>query len=162
MRNFLGAVHIKKIFMKRKIKLLTIFIPLFCATLFSTTSCCRILSVRTSYFTEENLASYYVGTPDPDLRKPMIGQRLILTWSLPKKFRLCETYLNIRVRYKNHVEESTRIQINQKKGYYIFCISDEKYKESGGLQTYQATIEADGTIIDSWIHPLWIDLITFK
>jgi len=121
----------------------------------------HILSVRTSYFTEEDLASYYIGTPDPRLQQPLIGQRLILSWTLPKTTRFKNTYLHLKVRLKNHQEENVRVTVNHKHGFYIYSLSDKKFQESGGILTYKVEIRTDDHILESWYHPLWVELISF-
>jgi hypothetical protein len=121
------------------------------------------LSVRTAYCGEEQLAAYYVGTPDPNLSKPLIGQRLILTWSLPKRdYKHKTTFLDLKVRFKDKTEEHVHFPIVHRDSYYIFHVSDKKFIESGGILTYKAEMQRDGTLIKSWYHPLWAELITFE
>ena len=138
----------------------TCLLLLFC-TFLSVSCSSRMLSVRTTYFTEENLASYRVQTPDPDLYKPMIEQRLIFTWSLPKKTCLQDTHLNIKIRFKNYKEENLRIKVHDKNGYYIYKVNEEKLRDSGGILTYKGEILIGEKLLETWYHPLWVELITF-
>jgi hypothetical protein len=127
------------------------------------TSCVRPISVQTQYLGRENLASFHITTPDPNLEKPDIGQRLVIEWSLPS---YCMTYsdliMEIRVRLKNREEQKIELTLNKPSGIYLYSIVNEAYKESGGIVTYKVDILGDGQVIESWKHPLWVELILFK
>jgi hypothetical protein len=131
--------------------------------LFLTTSChVHRLSVQSQYFTQENLASYHVGTPDPQLNHPSIGQRLLIQWSLSSEEMLNEELiLYLKVRFRNHGEEEIQIPLTMKWGTYLYLIKDQKFLEVGGILTYLAEIRSDSCIIASWKHPLWTNLIIF-
>ena len=45
------------------------------------------LSVYTDYVGLDSLASYHIGTPDPELANPHLGQRLLISWRLSREYR---------------------------------------------------------------------------
>lgn len=123
----------------------------------------HLLNVQTQYLTRENLASFYVGTPDANQHCPAIGQRLLIDWVLPKDF-LCypELSLSIKVRYKNHKEEEVSVPIKDKKGTCLYNVFNDKFCETGGVVTYKIDLKTEQTVLESWVHPLWRELITFE
>jgi hypothetical protein len=121
------------------------------------------LSVYIDYLSHENLASYHVNTPDPVLNDPPIGQRLIISWTVPKKYL---NYQDLQVQYKirlrNGEEVSDSIFIKKPSGDYIFSIINNEYFRTGGIQTYKVQIVADREVLDEWLHQLWTELIIFE
>jgi hypothetical protein len=131
--------------------------------LLSASSCSlHRLDVQTQYLSHENLASYYIGTPDPHLDNPTIGQRLLIQWWLSSRdIENQPLFLHLIVRFRNHQEKEIKIPIETKRGFYIYDLNDQNYCESGGILTYFAEIRNESCIITSWKHPLWANLITF-
>ena len=75
------------------------------------------LSVQTQYLSHESLASYHVGTPDPRLYDPVIGQRLLIQWSLcAQEIENQELSLYLKVRFRNR---------QSKKSIYLLFQSEE-------------------------------------
>jgi hypothetical protein len=120
------------------------------------------LSVQTQYIGHENLASFHVGTPDPRLYAPMVGQRLLIQWSLcAEEVEGQEVFLNLKVRFRNHEEHEVKVPITSKRGTYLYEIANEAYDQSKGILTYYAEIRNASCVLASWRHPLWTPLITF-
>lgn len=120
------------------------------------------LEVQTQYLSHENLASYHIGTPDPHLDQPIIGQRLLVQWSLcSSDVEGHALFLHLKVRFRNHQEQDIKIPINKKRGFYVYDLTNQNYCESGGILTYLAEIYNESCVLESWKHPLWADLITF-
>lgn len=119
----------------------------------------RILTVQTEYLSHENLASFHVGTPDPRLANPPLGQKLIVSWSIP---HYCgeETYdLFVKIRFKDGtLVEETRA-IYKPTGTFVYPLLNEEYFARGGFKTYVAGIGRDGEIIEEWRHQLWANVI---
>lgn len=136
---------------------------LFLAIGFLTSCQVHHLNVQTQYITQENLASYYVGTPDPEKNCPTIGQRLLIEWSLPKD-DLCgrDLKLNLKIRFRDKTEDEMRLPIQEKSGTYLYYVINKKYCQTGGIATYKADLIADDCILETWQHPLWSELITFQ
>lgn len=121
------------------------------------------LTVQTQYLTHESLASFHVGTPDPSLHSPFIGQRLLVQWSLPaSQLEGCQAFLFLKVRFRNHKEDEVKIPLHTKRGTYIYLHSNDDYCTSGGILTYQALIRNQNCILASWKHPLWTELIRLQ
>lgn len=132
------------------------------ALLCFSTACQQRLSVQTQYFTYEDLASFYVHTPDPQVNNPPAEQRLVITWDLPSCYRESEKTLNIHVRLKNREKIEESIPLNSPKGTYIFTICKDRFFETGGYLTYKIEVLADGKIVEEFQHQLWTELIEFE
>lgn len=130
----------------------------------SLTSCAfSRLDIQTQYLGEQNLASYHVGTPDPQLAHPPTGQRLMVQWSLSsKELENDNTELYLKIRFRNRKEHEIHYPIHQKQGTYCYDLVGQDYLDSGGVLTYKGEIWANGSLLISWKHPLWIELITFE
>ena len=121
------------------------------------------LDVQTQYLTPEYLASYHIGTPDPRLHVPLIGQRLLIQWSLSKhEVQDQEIMLYLKVRFRNRQEQEVKFPISSTRGTYLYQVNSELYCQTGGILTYFAEIQTLSGILATWKHPLWVDLIQFK
>lgn len=126
------------------------------------TACCpnQQLTVFTSYVTHENRASYFVGTPDPCLTSPPLGQRLYVSWRLQNqnidRFPL---ELKLYLRLRNLQQRIETIQINSPTGGYVYQLLCQDYFDSGGILAYKLELYADDQIIDQLRHLMWVDLI---
>lgn len=118
------------------------------------------LSVHTDYISVEDLASYQVGTPDPLLNNPPVGQRLIVSWMLPSSYLKSEDLrleMTIRLRDREQIEKT--VTISRCMGSYVYSLLNADYFNTGGIITYKVLLIGDGQILDEWIHPLWVELI---
>ena len=138
-----------------------IFVNLFVA-LILLCSCNRPqLIVQTDYITHKDLASFYVGTPDPRLNMPMIGQRLIISWMLPREYLSYENlYLEITIRFRNREEIIEIFDITRAKGTYVFSLLNQDYIDKRGILTYKINLIGGGYVLKEWKHLIWSDLIT--
>jgi len=129
-----------------------------------TTSCqSHYLNVQTHYLSHQDLASFRVNTPDPAKETPIIGQRLMISWSLPKKyFNYQNLMLRVKVRFKDYQEDEVFISIYKKSGTYFYDLAQDEYLNRRGISTYKVELVDNNTIIYSWQHPLWMNLITFE
>jgi len=123
---------------------------------------CQGISVQTQYFTHANLASTYVKTPDPRQSEEYIGQQLVISYALPKTY-LCYTdlSLHVKVRFKNGEEEERIIPIYKSCGYYTYRLVNQEYLSKGDIITCYVEIIGDGSVLETWKHPLWVELIKF-
>lgn len=128
------------------------------------TSCkTHYLNVQTQYLSRENLASFHINSPDPCLEKPIIGQRLLIEWALPKNFcHYPNINMKLKVRFRNHKEEEISIPIQKRWGNYLYCVLEDQYFKTQGIVTYKVDLFTDNCLISSWKHPLWSELITFE
>jgi hypothetical protein len=126
--------------------------------------CCQNhLSVQTQYVTHEMLASYHVGTPDPNLACPTIGQRLLVNWRIPDEWiQHDDTHLEIFLRYRNRQEGRMSYPLRECRGLYIVNVLNEEYCKTQGILSYKIDLIVDGEIVEEWRHQLWAELIHFK
>lgn len=127
-------------------------------------SCCKkYLSVQTDYLTYKDLASYYVDTPDPRRYCPASGQRLIVSWGVPKEYLCYENLrLEITIRFRNREEVIETFQISKTRGTYVFTLLNDDYFSKRGILTYKIDLVGDGEILEEWRHKIWVDLIQLK
>ncbi len=120
------------------------------------------LSLQTSYLNRSQLASFHVGTPDPALQQPLLGERLLVQWALPCTMR---TYVDLQIilsiRFKNGSEIKKEIVIDKLDGWYEYFLLGQEAVDTGGIVTYKADLLGDGELLDTWIHQLWVEKITF-
>lgn len=134
---------------------------LLCLLLLTLTACRNgMLSVHTDYLSVEHLASWHVNTPDPLLNRPPFGQRLFVSWAIPRKYTDCpDLHLLITIRYKNREEQVKRVPLRENSGTYRYCLLEEEYCATGGFLTYKVQLIAGGCVLEEWRHQLWAELI---
>lgn len=121
-------------------------------------SCAREeLSVFTEYVSIESLPSYQVGTPDPHLYCPDIGERLHIRWSVPKSchFKTLDLHLSILFGNKEKVDEW--FSLKTPTGIYVYPLLNATYWQKEGIFTYRVELYADGFLIKEWRHQLWAE-----
>ena len=134
-------------------------LALFCLGILIT-SCTNGLKVQTNYLSRKNLASYHVNTPDPDLNKPLVGQRILVQWRLPYWIENCDNpHILLRLRFGNKTDGERIIPIKSSIGHYVFTLLDEEYWANDGIESYQAILYANGDILEKCTHRLWVELI---
>lgn len=131
-----------------------VFLFLFC-------SCGKYyLSVKRESVDQSNLASTFVGSPDPRQKNPPRGQELIMEWRLSRDFAEEGMTLVLDVLYKNYAQESFSYPISRRRGVITYSLLGDEYKEKEGLLTYKAEIrDKEGTVLHEWKQQLWTELI---
>lgn len=123
----------------------------------------NMLSINTDYVTVEDLASFYVNTPDPLLNRPPFGQRLTVSWSIPKRcFQFSDTHLILTVRFRNREQVTKKVSLRKPSGSYILCLSRNQYCEKRGILTYKVQLVNGDCILEERKHQLWAELIIFE
>lgn len=137
-----------------------LFYALLCVASFS--GCNREhLSVQTQYLNRDNLASSRVRTPDPMLYAPLVGQRLIISWALPKSyFDQNPIYLKVTIHFGNHTSMIETVPICQFRGTYVYQIMNEEFLEKEEIVTFKIDVVKDGIVLEEWRHQLWAELIS--
>lgn len=136
--------------------------PLILACFLLTGCSCQHLTVQSQYYSHEDLASFYVRTPDPQLNNPPVGQKLIISWRMFKEFKSYQhVSLQFIVRLRNREEIVKTICLNRSRGSYVYSIINDDFFSTGGILTYKVQLVGDGLILDEWRHQLWNELITF-
>ena len=118
------------------------------------------LLVRSSYYSQRNLASTVVDTPDPRKDTPYFGQRISMQWHIPASIynqNPCE--LHIVYRLYNGEEKTKTFPLEQSLGEYILVIDGDDYVKKGGLLSYLVTILQDNKIIAESHHKFWVNKI---
>lgn len=136
-------------------------IPLYIFLAMTLASCsASYLTVQTDYLSHKNLASYYVGTPDPRQNYPTIGERLIIYWSVPKEL-LCydDLHLEVTIRFRNREEVVEVFNIHKTRGTYIFALLNDDYLYHRGILTYKIDLVGGGYVFEEWRHQIWANLI---
>ncbi len=119
------------------------------------------LTVYSDYLSLQNLASYYVHTPDPCLSNPPIGQRLLVFWSFSSSYMRCDDlHLLITIRFRNREQIEKKVCLTRSYGSYIYQLLNEDFFEKGGFLTYKVDLVENDTVIEEWRHQLWTELIT--
>ena len=129
------------------------------------TSCTpRTLDIQTRQVDHERLASFQVGTPDPKLNTPLLGEELLIQWFLCKR-DVCTPpvpTLHLTVRLRNHEEEHLCVPLTKRRGTFVYQLLNERFAETKGVQTYDATIQKGDTLLAEWKHPLWAEWISLS
>ena len=127
------------------------------------TACYRpTLNLQTDYISKHQLASFIVNTPDPSLFDPPIGQRLILTCSIPKKLYTPQgLWIYLKIRFRNFEQIEKKIKVCSPSGTYIYSILNQEFLDKKGILTFQAQLFYHDQILEEWKHQLWTELITF-
>jgi hypothetical protein len=122
------------------------------------TGCSRErLTVYTDTVTYQKLASYLVGTPDPELYCPQIGQRLIISWQVPP----CSIpSLFIRVRFRDLTQREIKADFDKRRGIYAVEHVDEEYEKHGAILAYSVELRDGDQLLEKVDHQLWTELIT--
>lgn len=143
-------------------KVITFFLAL-SSLIFLSGCTSQHLSVRTEYLGCENLASHHINTPDPSLDCPPNGQRLIISWFIPKSYQTyTDLHLHLTVRFKNREQDERTIVMNSRWGFYLYDLINERYCQTGGIATYKVEMIGDGVLLEKWEHPLWVELINLN
>jgi hypothetical protein len=122
-----------------------------------------MLTVHSDYLTRESLASYYVDTPDPLLNCPPFGQRLIISWSVPKQLlKEQDPHLLLTLRMKNREQIQKRIPLKRASGTSLYRVLNEEYCRTGGFLTYKIQVFAGGCVHEEWRHQLWAEWIQIE
>lgn len=120
------------------------------------------LTIYTDYLSHKNLASYRVGTPDPLQVNPPIGQRLIISWSLPDSlFSQGNIRLEAKIRFRNREQVVETLEICKQAGTYSYNLINEDFFEKGGILTYKVDLLSNDDVLEEWRHQLWTELIFF-
>ena len=104
----------------------------------------------------KSLASFHVGTPDPRLFCPPVGQRLFATWIIPRSefYGNSIYHLKLTIRFANRQETVQWVKLDKHWGTYTYCLIDEPYYACGGMQTYKVELFKDDQLLECWKHQL--------
>lgn len=119
------------------------------------------LSAFSEYVNREDLASYIIGTPDPSLNYPDVGQRLYISWNLPNEYSDSELLIELTMRFKDRTEIVLPIKLCRISGTYVYELLNDEYFSRKGFLTYKIELFADGLRIENKCHQMWVESINF-
>lgn len=117
------------------------------------------LTVFTEYLSIETLPSFIVGTPDPRLYNPDVGEKLHIKWYIPPQEYSCDLKLELSLHFGNRTEEKVSVDLFTQSGIYIYPLINDAYWEKEGIFSYQVELFSAGTLIDCWKHLLYTERI---
>lgn len=115
------------------------------------------LTVFTEYVSIESLPSYRIGTPDPHLYCPDIGEKLHIQWSTPKSCHYKTLDLHLSILFGNKEKADEWFSLEKPTGIYVYPLLNKAYWEKGGIFTFRVELYADGLLIKQWRHQLWAE-----
>lgn len=117
------------------------------------------LTVFTEYLSIETLPSYVIGTPDPRLYNPDVGEKLHINWHIPSQECSRDLRLSLSLHFGNRTEEKLWVDLSAPSGIYIYTLINEAYWEKEGIFTYKVELYSGDTLIDTWQHLLYTERI---
>lgn len=121
------------------------------------------LEVASQYWSRRDLASTVINTPDPEKNSQLFGQRLNISWYVPKKnFQSGSADLFLRVKLKNNEEINQTIPLKSSSGTYQFPIYGDDFTKKGGLLSYSVELRSGGKTLKTENHKLWVEPISFS
>jgi hypothetical protein len=118
------------------------------------------LHVQIENISTDFLASTHVGTPDHRQKNPPFGQRIILSWDFPRIVYKKDLKVVLTARFWNNTQEIREHRLTARKGRKIFFFSNKERSKQNKILTYRIQIIAkDGTIIETWKHQFWTEVI---
>lgn len=122
----------------------------------------NILRVQSDYISVENLASFHIGTPDPRMINPSVGQRLSLSWYFPQSYYYShEIKIRLKLHFGNHTLDELWISPEKAYGIYVLNLINQDFFEKKGILTYKAEVFSNDVVVEEWVHQLWVELISF-
>ncbi len=112
---------------------------------------------------KKDLASVFVGSPDPRKKAADKGEKLLVEWNLPAKETKKPLTLKLDVLYGNYTSDIKEYPIDYKRGHILFKLLNEEYKEKKGMIAYRAEIlTSKKKVLQKWQHVLFVDLIPLE
>ncbi len=124
---------------------------------------CQGISVQTQYYSHADLASTFIKTPDPRQTEDFIGQRLVISYSFPKSYLdFQDLTLHLKVRFKNGQEDEHFKLLRETSGDYIYKLENQEFLSKGDIITCLVEVTGNGEVLETWKHPLWVELIKIE
>lgn len=117
------------------------------------------LSVTNRMLTVERYASYHVGTPDPALDEPLLGQELRIHWKKDELQNYRTIEIKLSVRYGDLTDEEFFYPITANHRLIVLQLLGEQYCLKKGILSYKVEVFGDGQLLDQVHHQLWADVI---
>lgn len=122
----------------------------------------RHLSLLSEAVTKETFASTHVNTPDTNQLINPQGQRITVSWKLPKKYLDQPLHGVLSVQFKIPKAIKIPFEIERSKGSFVYQLLGDEYFEKEGILSYKAQIFSNNVEIDSFTHKMWVELVSFE
>lgn len=121
------------------------------------------LSILSEVVNQKILASVHVNSPDDHMHalNPH-GQRLYVSWRLPKKYLTSELKGILKVQFKVPEQVEIPFEIKKSSGTFIYQIINDDYFQKEGILSYKVELFSNGQEIDYFEHKMWAELISFN
>lgn len=121
------------------------------------------LTVKREYVDRDQLASTYVGSPDPRQQNPPRGQELTMEWRLPVEAMEEPLTLVLSVLYRDYTQGTFCYPVDRRRGTVTYSLLGDEYTKTGGFLTYKAEIMTPNQwVVKQWKQVLWTELITLE
>lgn len=117
------------------------------------------ISVFNETIDQDRLASVHVNAPDPLHEVNAHGQKLHVSWKIPKIYEGAKLNGVLKIRFNTPQQITIPFEINSLKGSMTYELLNEEYFSKQGIGAYQIQIFSDGVQIDTYQHSMWADLI---
>lgn len=117
------------------------------------------LTLYTQYIDRRELASYHVGTPDPKLDCPDIGQRLVVKWNVPLDSKIEECRIEMKALLGNRQTKSWSFGLSCRNGYRLIELLNEEYCQTQGFVAFKAELWEGLLLRAVWQHQLWNETV---
>lgn len=127
-------------------------------------SCSRYyLTIEKERLSKDSLASSTIGSPDPRLANPPLGERLIIEWYIPKDLISKHPKVVLDVIYWNYTEQTIEFALDRNLGYKTLDLEGKDFEQKQGYLAYKAKlITDDGKCFRVWKHRMWVNLIDVR
>lgn len=122
----------------------------------------RHLSVLSVPVNQNTRASVHVNSPDFRHTLNPQGQRLYVSWKLPKEYlgKMLKGVLKIRFKVPEQIE--VPFEISKLSGQMTYEVINDEYFSREGILSYKVQLFADNQEIDVFEHKMWAELITVE
>ena len=121
------------------------------------------ISISQERVDKDYLASVALNTPDPRLKNPPLGEKLIIEWKVSKEYLAQKPTLYLHVIYKDYTEAFFTYKMPYKMDYAVYDLLGEEYLRKKGILTYQAEVRApEEKPFLEWRHQLFTKLIVIE
>lgn len=102
----------------------------------------------------ETLASTFAESPDPRQKNPPHGEKLLVTWRLPKEAVKNPLILVLQVVREDFSEVTEVYPVDKRRGLITYGLEEKK------ILTYRASIQTlSGDVVEEWTQALWFSVI---
>ncbi len=112
---------------------------------------------------KSSLASEFTKTKDFREMDPIIGEQLLVLYSLHASQHKRARTLQIELIYKDLSYEKITYNVSEGRGTQSFFLLGEKFKETKGILTYKISFNtADDQELCSWSQKMWFERLKLK